>query len=83
MMNINEILQILPQKPPILMVDRILELIPGEKSVGIKALGINEPYFSGHFPDNPIMPGVLLIEVINQVGVVAILSTPKFANPTF
>lgn len=80
MMNINQILKILPQKPPILMVDRILELIPGEKSVGIKVAGINEPYFDGHFPDNPVMPGVLLIEAINQVGEVTILSTPKFAN---
>lgn len=80
MMDISQILKILPQKPPILMVDKILELIPGEKSVGLKLAGVNEPYFSGHFPGNPIMPGVLLIEAINQVGEVTILSTPKFAN---
>jgi len=79
-MDINQVMKILPQKPPFLMVDRILELVPGEKAVGLKLLGSNEPYFSGHFPGNPIMPGVLLLEAINQVGEVTILSMPKFAN---
>ena len=60
------------------MVDKILELTPGQKVVGIKLLGSNEPYFSGHFPGNPIMPGVLLIEAINQVGECLLLSDPKF-----
>ncbi len=67
-MDLRPVMSVLPQKPPFLMVDKILEMIPGQKSVGLKLLGSNEPYFSGHFPGNPIMPGVLLIEAINQVA---------------
>lgn len=72
------IMDVLPQKPPFLMVDRILEFKPGKKAVGIKTLGSNEPYFGGHFPGNPIMPGVLLIEAINQVGEYVLLNDPKY-----
>lgn len=72
------IMDVLPQKPPFLMVDKILEFEPGKKAVGIKTLGSNEPYFGGHFPGNPIMPGVLLIEAINQVGEYVLLNDPKF-----
>lgn len=67
-MNIREILEILPHKYPFLLVDRILELEPGKKAVGIKNVTINEPFFHGHFPDYPIMPGVLIIEAMAQVG---------------
>jgi beta-hydroxyacyl-ACP dehydratase FabZ len=67
-MDIKEILNILPHKYPFLLVDRILELEPGKKAVGIKSVTINEPFFQGHFPGYPIMPGVLIIEAMAQVG---------------
>ena len=73
-----DVLDVLPQKPPFLFVDKIVEVVPGEMAVGIKVLGINEPYFAGHFPGKPIMPGVLQIEAINQVGEVALLMDPRF-----
>jgi 3-hydroxyacyl-[acyl-carrier-protein] dehydratase len=60
-----------------LLVDRVVELEPGEKAVGIKNVTVNEPYFNGHFPGNPIMPGVLIIEALAQVGAVCILSVPE------
>lgn len=78
MMETSEVMKILPQKPPFLMVDKIVEVIPGKKAVGIKALGANEPYFDGHFPGNPVLPGVLQIEAINQVGEIALLCDEKF-----
>ena len=79
-MDKNHVMNVLPQKPPFLLVDKILELIPGKKAVGIKVLGSNEPFFSGHFPGNPIMPGVLQIEAINQVGEYVLLSEARFAG---
>ena len=79
-MDKNHVMNVLPQKPPFLLVDKILELIPGKKAVGIKVLGSNEPFFSGHFPGNPIMPGVLQIEAINQVGEYVLLSETRFAG---
>lgn len=77
-MDINEIMQILPHRYPFLMVDRILELEPGRKAVGIKNLTINEPQFTGHFPGHPIMPGVLMIEAMAQVGACALFSLEKY-----
>ena len=79
-MDIKQITSVLPQKPPFLMVDKILELIPGHKAVGIKLLGSNEPYFDGHFPGNPIMPGVLQIEAINQLAEYSVFCDPKYAG---
>lgn len=67
-MNIREILEILPHKYPFLLIDRILELEPGKRATGIKSVTINEPFFQGHFPDYPIMPGVLIIEAMAQLG---------------
>lgn len=73
----QDIIKILPHRYPFLLVDRITELEPGKRVVGIKNVSINEPFFQGHFPDNPIMPGVLIIEAMAQVGgVMARLSTP-------
>ena len=74
MLDINEIMKIIPQRPPILMIDRIEEYTPGESAVAYKNVCINEPYFAGHFPSQPIMPGVLIVEALAQTGAVAILS---------
>ncbi len=67
-MDIGEILNILPHRYPFLLVDRILEFEAGRKIVGLKNVTINEPFFQGHFPNHPIMPGVLIIESMAQVG---------------
>lgn len=73
-MDITEILDVLPHRYPFLLVDRIIDLEPGVKAVGIKNVTVNEPHFSGHFPGRPIMPGVLLIEAMAQVGACALFS---------
>lgn len=74
MLNTNEIQEILPHRPPFLLVDRIIELEEGKRAVGIKNVTINEPFFTGHFPSYPVMPGVLITEALAQVGAVAILN---------
>ena len=77
-LNYDDIKKILPHRYPFLLVDRITELELGERVVGIKNVTLNEPFFQGHFPDNPIMPGVLIIEAMAQIGgVLARLSTPE------
>ena len=68
MLDINEIMKVLPHRYPFLLVDRILEIEEGKRIVGIKNVTFNEPFFKGHFPDYPIMPGVLLIEAMAQTG---------------
>jgi 3-hydroxyacyl-[acyl-carrier-protein] dehydratase len=68
--DIQEIMNILPHRYPFILVDRILELIPNEKVVALKNVTINEPFFQGHFPGNPIMPGVLIVEAMAQAGAV-------------
>jgi 3-hydroxyacyl-[acyl-carrier-protein] dehydratase len=78
MLDINEIMKILPHRPPFLLVDRIIEMEAGKRIVGIKNVTINEPFFPGHFPGHPVMPGVLIIEAMAQVGcVLAILSSDE------
>lgn len=75
--NYEGITKILPHRYPFLFVDRIIELEPFKRVVGIKNVSCNEPFFRGHFPDNPVMPGVLIIEAMAQVGgVLARLSGP-------
>lgn len=68
--DIQEIMKLLPHRYPFIMIDRILELTPGEKVVALKNVTINEPFFQGHFPENPIMPGVLIIEAMGQAAAV-------------
>jgi 3-hydroxyacyl-[acyl-carrier-protein] dehydratase len=78
MIDVREIMKIIPHRYPFLLVDRIESLKEGEEIVGIKNVTINEPFFAGHFPGNPIMPGVLIIEAMAQVGgVLAFHSSPK------
>ena len=77
MIQINEIMEILPHGYPFLLVDRIVELELGERVVGIKNVTINEPFFQGHFPGQPIMPGVLIVEAMAQTaGILAFKSMP-------
>ena len=79
MMDIKEIQQVLPHRYPFLLVDRIIDLQPGEKAVGIKNVTMNEEFFRGHFPGNPIMPGVLIVEAMAQVA--GVLSFRSGATP--
>lgn len=77
MLDVKQIQEIIPHRYPFLLVDRIIELESGVRAVGIKNVTVNEPFFAGHFPDYPVMPGVLVIEALAQVGAVAILSMPE------
>ncbi len=77
MLDINQIKEILPHRAPMLLIDRVEELVPNEKAVAIKAVSYNEPFFVGHYPEKPVMPGVLIIEALAQTGAVAILSEEK------
>jgi 3-hydroxyacyl-[acyl-carrier-protein] dehydratase len=76
----DAIQRILPHRYPFLLVDRIIELSPPERAVGIKNLSINEPFFQGHFPGYAVMPGVLMVEAIAQVGGVAVISAPEYRD---
>jgi beta-hydroxyacyl-ACP dehydratase FabZ len=76
-LDIRAIQAILPHRYPFLLVDRIIELVPGERIVGIKQVTINEHFFQGHYPSMPVMPGVLIVEAMAQVGAVYALSQMK------
>lgn len=78
----KEIMEIIPHRYPFLLIDTIEELEPGVRAVGKKCVSMNEPFFQGHFPGNPVMPGVLIIEALAQVGAVAILSQPEWKGKT-
>ncbi|MEE9578310.1 MAG: 3-hydroxyacyl-ACP dehydratase FabZ [Gemmatimonadota bacterium] len=73
-MDVQQILEFLPHRYPMLLVDRILEVEEGERIVGLKNVTINEPFFSGHFPGHPIMPGVLIVEAMAQTGGLLMMS---------
>ena len=81
-MDIKEIMEIIPHRQPFLLIDRIEELEPGKRAVGKKCVTYNEPFFNGHFPQEPVMPGVLILEALAQTGAVAILSQPENKGKT-
>lgn len=78
----QEIMNIIPHRYPFLLVDTIEELEAGVRAVGKKCVSVNEPFFQGHFPGNPVMPGALIVEALAQVGAVAMLSQPEFQGRT-
>lgn len=82
MLGIKEIQEIIPHRHPFLLIDCIEELTPGEGATGYKSVTYNEPWFAGHFPQEPVMPGVLILEALAQVGAVAILSQPENKGKT-
>ena len=72
--DVNEVMKAIPHRYPFLLVDRVIEIVPNEKIVAIKNVTINEPHFQGHFPAEPIMPGVLIVEALAQAGAILLLS---------
>jgi len=77
-MNVQEIMEIIPHRYPFLLLDSVEEIEEGKKVIAKKNVTVNEPFFQGHFPGEPVMPGVLIIEALAQAGAVALLSLPQF-----
>ncbi len=82
MIDIKEIMKVLPHRPPFLLIDKIEEVVAGERVVAIKNVTMNEPYFVGHFPSEPVMPGVLIVEAMAQAGAYAVLSIEENKGKT-
>ncbi|WP_419725587.1 3-hydroxyacyl-ACP dehydratase FabZ [Terrisporobacter petrolearius] len=78
MLTVKEIKDILPHRYPFLMIDRVEEVVEGKSAKGYKNVTINENFFNGHFPDYPVMPGVLILEALAQMGAICILSQEEF-----
>ncbi len=78
MMDINEIMSVIPHRPPFLLIDRVLSIEAGHKITAVKNVTMNEPFFVGHFPGQPVMPGVLIVEAMAQAGAVILLSLEQF-----
>ncbi len=81
-LDIRQIMEILPHRYPLLLVDRIVELEPGVRAVGFKNVTNNEPVFTGHFPGNPLLPGVYMIEALAQLGGCVVLEPGEFSRKT-
>ena len=81
--NVQEIHQLLPHRYPFALVDRIIDYVPGEKAIGIKNVTFNEPFFPGHIPDFPLMPGVLMVEAMAQVGGIVLVQLPGMSGKFF
>lgn len=81
-LNISQIKEIIPHRHPFLLIDYIEDYVPGEYAVGYKCVSYREDFFSGHFPKEPVMPGVLTIEALAQTGAIAILSLPENKGKT-
>ncbi len=73
--DINRIQEMIPHRYPMLMIDRVVDVVPNHRATGIKNVSINEPYFQGHFPKDPVMPGVLIIEAMAQTAAVLVVAT--------
>lgn len=78
----KEIMEIIPHRQPFMLIDTIEEMEPGERALAKKCVSYNEPFFQGHFPGEPVMPGVLIVEALAQTGAVAILSLPENKGKT-
>ena len=82
LLNTQQIMEIIPHRYPMLMLDTVEELVPGERVVAYKNISINEEIFQGHFPGNPTFPGALTVEALAQAGAVALLSMPEYKGKT-
>ncbi len=79
----EDIQKLLPHRYPFLLVDRIIDNVPGKRAIGIKNVSVNEPFFQGHFPERPIMPGVLIVEAMAQVGGIVMKQLPELEDGLF